>query len=50
LFGKDLDLVEKRLSLELCILEDIYEMAYRGWECMDILNFEELHGKSRRSH
>jgi len=38
----------KRELLNQLTKEGIYGMAYR--ECMDILNFEELHGKSRRSH
>ena len=45
--GKMFNLIERKLLNQLT-KEGIYGMAYR--EYMDILSFEELHGKSRRSH
>ena len=40
----------KRELLNQLTKEGIYGMAYREWEYMDILNFEELHGKNRKDH
>ena len=40
----------KRELLNSLTEEGIYGMAYREWEYMDILNFEELHRKNRKDH
>ena len=53
--SRELILILATLSIKKELLntlteEGIYGMAYREWEYMDILNFEELHGKSRKDH